>query len=1141
MSKIAQIGTFDYKNYGDLLFPLILNKELSKRLPNICIDLFSPIGGTMPFHKTTVHNINELQIEAKKNNYSAYVIGGGDLIRCDTQFAPLTEYNATNTLELWQTAYPIAQKTGAKILFNAPGVPFSFTKEQKDLVRSHMYRTDYISVRGVHSAQTLKDCNVYKPIYAVPDSGFLMRNLYTEEELNAAYAKLTAEQNLPENYILVQYNDYDGSSNLSILRATLKELSERLNCKVLLMPAGYVHLDQVFLERLNDENDFQIATGTLSPLEMMAIISHAKYSVASSFHVVITSLVFQVPTYPLHIAKTKKMQELCEMINAKESLCHQFSDILTNAPILLTSDQLNKVISEADAHMDRLATFIAPETFVRDKHTLNNFNSKQHINELTQELDDNKILNNFFKEKLEETELLLCETEIEHLNIKLALKQLSDEHQAEISQLKEENLTLNNQLYYISQSRFWKLRNLLRKIYDSIFHRDRIASADSSSSEVSDPFIQEELKDRSNLYEHNIDFSSFSTDIKPIALYLPQFHAIPENDEWWGEGFTEWTNVKKGTPRFTNHNQPRIPDEYLGYYDLTDIEVMKKQVALAKQHGIYAFAFYYYWFSGKRLLEKPIDMLLEHPEIDFPFFAIWANENWTRTWDGMANDVLLGQDYSDEDPVNFILDLKKYLDDPRYMRVDGKPVIGLYAPRQVPNLSNVIKLWRKTAQECGIGDILIWTCVSEGSAEDLGFDSLVDGQYEFPPRNKGHVRALTVPNHGTSYSYDELVEIERYFDIEHTKIPTYRGSMLEWDNSARKKTDYHCWDGYSPEKFYLWNCINVAYTRKHFEEDKRFIFVNAWNEWGEGTYLEPDTVYGYSAINALSKAIMDFPYDYDETAVAWQIPNHNEILYLGGVPKRLENGWDARLMESPRIAIQAHVFYPEVISDICSDLDNITFPYDLYVTTTADHKATYIRKYLEKHSNAQNFHIMVVENKGRDVYPFIQQMKPVITNYDYFCHIHSKKSLHGDMGSIWKNYLYENLLGSKEIVRQTLYLFEHLHDVGIIFAQNPPFISKFIEWGSNKPFAEWLMRRMNFDDSLPEHILFPAGNMFWGRVAALKDVFEISYLDTDFPEEAGQIDGTIMHAIERIWIPVADKNGYTYQLTRSVLDNCSLE
>jgi lipopolysaccharide biosynthesis protein len=215
-------------------------------------------------------------------------------------------------------------------------------------------------------------------------------------------------------------------------------------------------------------------------------------------------------------------------------------------------------------------------------------------------------------------------------------------------------------------------------------------------------------------YEKNLDFSNFKSDIKTIAIYLPQFHTIKENDIWWGKGFTEWTNVKKSKPHFEGHHQPRIPGDklnYLEYYELTNSNIIKKQIQLAKNHGIYGFGIYYYWFSGKRLLEKPLDIYLNDKSLNFPFLLIWANENWTRHWNGRNKDILIKQEYKHKDPELFIKDIKKYLIDRRYIKIDNRPVIGLYEPFDIPQLKKTIKIWREKSLEYGIGGIFILVCL----------------------------------------------------------------------------------------------------------------------------------------------------------------------------------------------------------------------------------------------------------------------------------------------------------------------------------------------------------------------------------------------------------------------------------------------
>jgi len=359
-------------------------------------------------------------------------------------------------------------------------------------------------------------------------------------------------------------------------------------------------------------------------------------------------------------------------------------------------------------------------------------------------------------------------------------------------------------------------------------------------------------------HEENSDFSHYTTDIKTVAFYLPQFHQVPENDLWWGQGFTEWTNTKKAEPLFEGHYQPREPHDDFGYYDLSDVEVLRKQVKLAKQHGIYGFCFYHYWFSGKRLLEKPLNMLLEHPDIDMNFCLCWANENWTRRWDGKDKELLIEQKYEEEDPLDFIKDLEKYLVDKRYIKIEGKPVILIYKIPEIPNLREAINTWRNYCRESGIGEIAVFA-VLHGliDCDSIIKECLFDGFVEFPPHRYFSQHPL-IYKKTLIYDYAKSIETN---DNEQLSTKYYRALMLGWDNTARLGDSSTIFNNFSIKTYYDYfkRCIN--YTRRHFEREQRFIFINAWNEWSEGTYLEPDKRYGYVLLNMTSRALFDLSYN----------------------------------------------------------------------------------------------------------------------------------------------------------------------------------------------------------------------------------------------------------------------------------------
>ena len=344
--------------------------------------------------------------------------------------------------------------------------------------------------------------------------------------------------------------------------------------------------------------------------------------------------------------------------------------------------------------------------------------------------------------------------------------------------------------------------------------------------------------------------------VKPIAFYLPQFHPIPENDRWWGKGFTEWTNVTKARPLFKGHYQPHLPGE-LGFYDLRVIDVMKRQVELAKQYGIYGFCFYHYWFAGRRLLEGPLNQFLEHAEIDFPFCLCWANENWTRRWDGLDQEILIAQDHSPEDDMAFIRDLGKYLRDPRYIKVDNKPFIIVYNPGRLPDAKATVQRWREYCRASGIGEIYLVMAQTFGIRDPRPFD--FDAAVEFPP----HVAAVTPEITNQIDSFEDGFEgrVYNYADIPHYNpmVPqdyvVFKCVMTSWDNTPRTGRRGTVFIKSSPTVYQDWVEKVLAYTTTHNTPSHWLIFINAWNEWAEGAHLEPDTQWGYGYLNATARAL----------------------------------------------------------------------------------------------------------------------------------------------------------------------------------------------------------------------------------------------------------------------------------------------
>ena len=360
--------------------------------------------------------------------------------------------------------------------------------------------------------------------------------------------------------------------------------------------------------------------------------------------------------------------------------------------------------------------------------------------------------------------------------------------------------------------------------------------------------------------------------VKPIALYLPQYHEIKENNEWWEKGFTEWTNVKKATSLFKDHYQPHIPIDR-NYYNLDNNSVLIEQSNLAKQFGIYGFCFYHYWFNGKLLLEKPIHNLLGSKEPNFPFCLCWANENWTRTWDGQEKDVLMQQDYSLEDDKNHIGYLIPFFKDERYIKIDGKPVFIVYRSELHPDIKEATKIWRDEVQKAGFPDIFLIRV--ENFERNLdptkhGFDAGMEFapdetlrgekaakknmvEYLFKKAlHKSAIKKSPVYENGL-YAYPNLVK-----NIVNRPKPDYkyfRCVCPSWDNSARRKKNATIYIGATPQLFGQWVKSMKEYTEKNLPDNEQLLFINAWNEWGEGCHLEPDEKWGTLYLEELKRAV----------------------------------------------------------------------------------------------------------------------------------------------------------------------------------------------------------------------------------------------------------------------------------------------
>lgn len=367
--------------------------------------------------------------------------------------------------------------------------------------------------------------------------------------------------------------------------------------------------------------------------------------------------------------------------------------------------------------------------------------------------------------------------------------------------------------------------------------------------------------------------------MKIIAFYLPQFHDIPENDQWWGKGFTEWVNVKNAKPVYEGHEQPRVPLNK-NYYNLLDDEVKVWQANLAKSYGIYGFCYYHYWFNGKLLLEKPMEQMLKNPKVDIPFCICWANEPWTRAWVG-EKKVLIAQEYGEKrewiEHFNYLLPFFK---DNRYIKNDNKPFVVIYRPEIIECLNEMLECWTRLARENGFQGIdFAYQNIAfdlEKNKDDHMFNYNIEFQphYAFYDLNenkhkvvRGLKRKLSnflEKKFGFNLKFvgdGKLVENRVDYDLAWRAVLDRKpdseknipGAFVGWDNTPRHGKKGRVYVGDTPEKFQKYLTVQIKRTREIYHKDMMFMY--AWNEWAEGGYLEPDERYGYRNLEAIKNAL----------------------------------------------------------------------------------------------------------------------------------------------------------------------------------------------------------------------------------------------------------------------------------------------
>lgn len=611
-------------------------------------------------------------------------------------------------------------------------------------------------------------------------------------------------------------------------------------------------------------------------------------------------------------------------------------------------------------------------------------------------------------------------------------------------------------------------------------------------------------------------------DPRIVAIYLPQFHPFKENNKAWGKGFTEWTNVTASTPRFVGQQQPVLPSD-LGFYDLRLSQTIKDQFDLAKKYGIYGFQFYYYWFSGKKVMDLAINTILKNKDWNFNFSICWANENWTRKWDGGDDDIIFEQKNLPDDPIKFIEDVSPILNDPRYILENNKPVLTVYRVELLDDPKKYVDTWRKYFKDNFNKELWLigHTYDIKVNPKDFGFNATMDFtpigslQPTLKPwvDDRKYITHDFVNNHklldqnwrGNVIDFRFIAKQE----IKNLKnnINFYKTISPSWSNEARRKGN----DGYtfynsSPEIFANWLDKILDYETRIEHKKSPLVFINSWNEWAEAAMIEPSMHLGYNSLLRIAETVAKYSSKKENKK---QFPAY-----------RLEHSSSAKL------AVIIHLFYPDMWDKLKEVLNRIDVEYDLYITVPEEHKDIQIKKINSQHKNTN---IVVVPNRGRDVLPFVMLMNRIrhLDNYDYILKLHTKKSKHRGDGDVWFDDVLNQLLpkqGIQSIVKAlsdqstgSIGPANHIVSLSRHMGGNRDAVVQLVESMTGKKYATIVDNEAKYP--------FFGSTMFWCRLDFLDPLLDLYLLPSDFQAECSQIDGTTAHAIERILGKMLHKMG----------------
>lgn len=562
-----------------------------------------------------------------------------------------------------------------------------------------------------------------------------------------------------------------------------------------------------------------------------------------------------------------------------------------------------------------------------------------------------------------------------------------------------------------------------------------------------------------------IPSNTTNTDIKPIAFY-----SVAQ---------TDIALLAARKPLYLNHYSPRIPL----IYSNNASERINYHIKLAKEYQIYAFCYevndtnkYKNFISALNLCDKT------HP------FCLSLDACLTA------------------DDINTVLNITDFS---KMIKLDEKYIIILDI-RRLKNYKDIDSFINSAFSiiSHNIKDFQIWCRILHTA--DINHDKISRYIYsadtdKMPSISANSVSYINKKIQHYLYSYDFLAHFFCHHIIKSDK-PFYKTIINGKDTLYKNELSVY---KYSLEIFYNWIKTECSFLRDNFKENERFLFIDSFNNWDEYSHTAPEKKTGYAYLNTMYRAVF------------------NKKIY-GKKLSSYSQAMPEEMCSKAQICLQIHIFYLDLLENIVTEINKIPYAFDCYISTDSTDKAEYIRNYFKSHSNAVNVIVEIYDNKGRDVYPLIAQMSKYVTKYKFICHMHTKKSKIDIFGDNWREYLFGSLFGSKENIENILKNLEMNKGLGIVFPKPFQNLENAIHWGLNKELAENVLQKLDIDIKLPvNNIVFPVGNMFWARVDAVLPIFT-NTLANNFPNEKGQADGTIAHAIERLWVYTAEYNGYTF-------------